>query len=140
MQVTPLAMARAFAAIANGGKLVKPTLVKDSVPVIETMNISTDALQVVREGMRLAVTEGTAVGLSSLEGVVHIAAKTGTAQTGVRNEYYNSWIVGFFPYENPKYVFVVVMERGPSSNSTGGVYVSQQFLSTLASSAPEYFD
>jgi penicillin-binding protein 2 len=140
MQVTPIATARAIAAVANGGKLVKPTLVENAPLGGESIAVAQDALQVVREGMRLAVTRGTSIGLSSLDYLTHIAAKTGTAQTGVNNEYYNSWVIGFFPYEDPKYVFVVVMERGPSGNSTGGVYVVSQFLPKLHQAAPEYFD
>ncbi|OGG68301.1 hypothetical protein A3C95_02400 [Candidatus Kaiserbacteria bacterium RIFCSPHIGHO2_02_FULL_56_30] len=140
MQVTPIAVARAVAAIANGGKLVKPTLLKDAQLSGESLTVDADALRVVREGMRLAVTLGTASGLASLEGIVHAAAKTGTAQTGAKNEYYNSWAVGFFPYEDPKYVFMVVMERGPAGNPTGGVYIVQQFLTALSQAAPEYFD
>jgi cell division protein FtsI/penicillin-binding protein 2 len=70
---------------------------------------------------------------------VHLAGKTGTAQLGYHNEFYNAWAVGFFPYENPKYVYVVVMEHGPSGNSLGGIYAMHQFLSELHSTAPEYF-
>lgn len=140
MQVTPIAMARAFAAIANNGKLISPTLVEGTPVVGETLAVSPEALTVAREGMRQAVTEGTARGLFALDPVVRTAAKTGTAQAGVRNEFYNSWIVGFFPYENPKYVFVVVMERAPAGTTTGGVYVMNQFLSRLAKVAPEYFE
>jgi penicillin-binding protein 2 len=140
MQVTPIAVARAFAAVANGGKLVTPSL-REGAPVTgETLAIDPLALQVAREGMRQAVTEGTAVGLSSLDSITRVAAKTGTAQTGVRNEFYNSWIVGFFPYEKPKYVFVVVMERSPAGTTTGGVYVMSQFLPKLHRVAPDYFE
>ncbi|MDO8624016.1 MAG: penicillin-binding transpeptidase domain-containing protein [bacterium] len=140
MQITPIEMARAFAAIANGGKLVKPTLIKDAPLQGESVAVSQEALRVVREGMRKGVTEGTSAGLYPLESFVHLAGKTGTAQTGVHNEFYNSWAAGFFPYENPKYVYVVVMEKGPSTNTTGGVYVMSQFLSKLHQTAPEYFE
>ncbi len=139
MQVTPIEIARAFAAIANGGKFVQPSLKKDAPLIGESLAVSGDALQVVREGMRRGVEEGTSIGLSSLDSFVHIAGKTGTAQTGVHNEYYNSWAVGFFPYEHPKYVYVVVMEKGPAGNPTGGVYVINQFLTKLHQVAPEYF-
>ena len=139
MQITPLEAARAIAAVANGGKLVKPTILKGITPVGQSIAIAPSALQVAREGMRLGALEGTSIGLNDLS-FVHIAGKTGTAQLGFHNEWYNSWAVGFFPYEHPKYVYVVVMERGPAGNAVGGIYVMHQFLQELHRTAPEYFE
>lgn len=139
MQVTPLEAVRAVAAVANGGRLVKPTLMKDAPLQGQTVPVSTEALQVARDGMRMAVTEGTAIGLNALP-FVEVAAKTGTAQLGVNNEFYNSWAVGYFPYDKPKYAWVVVMERGPSTNSVGGIFATYQALSELHRTAPEYFE
>lgn len=139
MQITPLEAARSIAAVANGGKLVKPTILKGVPPVGQSIAIAPFALQVAREGMRLGTTEGTSIGLNDLS-FVRIAGKTGTAQLGFHNEWYNSWAVGFFPYEKPKYVYVVVMEKGPSTNSLGGIYVMHQFLQELHRTAPEYFE
>lgn len=138
MQVTPLEAARAIAAVANNGKLMKPTILANQAPQGESIAVSPAALQVVREGMRMGATEGTSVGLSDLS-FVHVAGKTGTAQLGFHNEFYNSWAVGFFPYEHPKYVYVVVMEHGPSGNAFGGIYAVHQALTELHRDAPEYF-
>lgn len=139
MQVTPLAQARAIAAIANGGYLVKPTLVHGA-PITKTqLPLSTQAIKVVQEGMRMGVTEGTSIGLNDLS-FVEPAGKTGTAQQGVRNEFHTSWAVGFWPYDHPKYVYTVIMERGPASNVLGGIYVMHQVLTTMRHSAPEYFE
>lgn len=138
VQITPLEAARAIAAIANGGKLVKPTVLKDPAPAGQSIPVSQAALQVAREGMRLGATEGTSVGLNDLS-FVQVAGKTGTAQLGFHNEYYNTWAVGFFPYDHPKYVYTVVMEKGPAGTSIGGIYVMHQFLTALHASAPEYF-
>lgn len=138
MQITPIEAARSIAAVANGGKLVRPTVLKGQAPEGQSIAIAQSALQVAREGMRMGTTEGTSIGLNDLS-YVRIAGKTGTAQLGYHNEWYNSWAVGFFPYENPKYVYVVVMEKGPSGNSTGGIYVMHQFLQKLHATAPEYF-
>lgn len=139
MQITPLEAARAVAAVANGGKLVRPTIIKDAPPVGQSIQVSQDALRVAREGMRMGATEGTSVGLADLS-FVELAGKTGTAQLGVHNEFYNSWAVGFFPYDKPKYVYVIVMERGPSTNSLGGIYATHHALRALYASAPEYFE
>ncbi len=138
VQVTPLEAARAIAAVANGGKLVKPTIIKGKLPEGQTLAISPYALQIAREGMRLGALEGTSHGLNDLS-FVHLAGKTGTAQLGFHNEFYNTWAVGFFPYEHPKYVYVVVMEKGPAGTSIGGIYVMHQFLQKLHQAAPEYF-
>jgi penicillin-binding protein 2 len=139
MQVTPLEEARAIAAIANGGRLLTPSLIKGAAPQGESLAVSPSALEVVREGMREGVEGGgTSQGLSDLS-FVQLAGKTGTAQLGFHNEFYNAWAVGFFPYDHPKYVYVVVMEHGPSGNALGGIYVIHQFLQALHSVAPEYF-
>jgi penicillin-binding protein 2 len=138
MQVTLLEEARAIAAIANGGTLVKPTILKGGSTAGEKVPVSPANLEIVREGMRIGVTEGTSVGLSDLS-YVHLAGKTGTAQLGYHNEFYNSWAVGFWPYENPKYVYVVLMDHGPAGNAIGGIYAVHGALQELHATAPEYF-
>ena len=139
MQISPMEAARAIGAVANGGKLMTPTILANQSPRGESIAVSPSALQVVREGMRLGATEGTSVGLNDLS-FVHIAGKTGTAQLGFHNELYNSWAVGFFPYEHPKYVYVVVMEKGPAGNLIGAIFATHQALSELHQTAPEYFE
>ncbi len=128
-QVTPIQMVRATSAIANGGKLFTPNMIEGFTPIYTTVPVSSDALKVAREGMRQAVTDGTA-GAINLS-YIKVAAKTGTAQTGTRNQYNNSLIEGFFPYENPKYAFVVVLERGPASAGGQATNVMRQFFDSL---------
>ncbi len=129
MQVTPIQMARAIAAVANGGKLFTPTLVADQPSSYELVPVDQSALVVVREGMRQAVT-GALAGALNVP-YVSVAAKTGTAQTGTRNQYDNSWVVGFFPYDHPKYAFAVVLERGPEGTGEQAVNVMRDFLEAL---------
>lgn len=138
MQISVLEAVRATAAVANGGKLLDVTVQKDGPVRGETIVIDQEALRVAREGMRLGVTEGTSVGLAPLS-YAKAAGKTGTAQLGANNEWYNAWAVGFFPYDNPKYAYAVVMEKGPAGNGVGGIYVMYQVLSELRQTAPEYF-
>ena len=137
MQVTPLQAARYAAAIANGGTLLTPTLIASSTPKGTTLDVSAHALEVVREGMRLGVTEGIS-GAVKFD-FVHVAAKTGTAQIGVHNEYMNSWMIGFFPYEHPKYAYAVVLERGPAGTTSGSPAVMGQFLQWVHENMPQYF-
>lgn len=135
-QVTPIQMARATAAIANGGKLFTPTLIQGQTPTYTTVPVAAPALSVVREGMRQAVTSALA-GAINLP-YVRVAAKTGTAQTGTRNEYDNSWVIGFFPYENPRYAFSVVLERGPEGTGEQAVNVMQKLFESLHVSKSSY--
>ncbi len=138
VQVTPLEAVRATAAIANGGTLLRPTLIHDDVPEGRSIDISQESLRIAREGMRMGVTEGTSVGLNALS-YVKASGKTGTAQLGVNNEWYNTWAVGFWPYDNPKYAYAVVMERAPAGTAIGGIYVMSQTFSKMRQTAPEYF-
>jgi penicillin-binding protein 2 len=139
-QVTPLQELRAIASIANGGYLVNPRLkIASTTDVIEKKKLDFDPsfFGVVREGMRQSATDGTAKGLNTSD--VKIAAKTGTAELGVSKKMVNSWVVGFFPYEKPRYAFVVIMERGPRENLIGATYVMRQTVDYMAKETPEYF-
>ena len=137
VQVTPLQMVRAVSAIANGGTLLRPTLFASSTPVGNTVPISQHYLQVVREGMRMCVDNaGTAAALNV--GFVDVAGKTGTAQLGSHNQFMNSWVVGFFPYEHPRYAFAVVLERAPAGTLLGSPLAMFDFLSWMRDNAPEY--
>ncbi|MDO8566600.1 MAG: penicillin-binding transpeptidase domain-containing protein [bacterium] len=129
MQVTPIQMVQATAAVANGGKLFTPTLLADTAPTYTTVPVSDASLAIVREGMRRTVTKALA-GAINLP-YVSVAAKTGTAQTGTRNQYDNSWVIGFFPYEHPRYAFAVVLERGPQGSGSQAVNVMRELFDSL---------
>jgi penicillin-binding protein 2 len=137
-QITPIQLARATAAIANNGKILKPSILinKDGANVERTIDMDVNNLNVIKEGMRMAVTEGTAKGLNIPQ--VSIAAKSGTAELGVSKALVNSWITGYFPYENPKYVFTVVMEKGDRHNLLGALFVMRQTLEWMSRNTPEY--
>jgi len=131
MQVTPIQMARAIAAIANGGVLFTPSLVEGPTSKYTKVPVSSSALAVVREGMREGVTSALASALNLP--YISVAAKTGTAQTGARNQYDNAWVEGFFPYDKPQYSFAVVLERGPSGAGEQAVNVMQELFNALYS-------
>ena len=136
VQVTPVQMARAIAAVANGGKLFTPTLLANQVPSFVTVAVDPAALVVVRQGMRQGVTSALASAINVP--YIKVAAKTGTAQTGTRNQYDNSWLVGFFPYENPQYAFAVVLERGPEGTGQKAVSVMRNFFDSLYTARSPY--
>ncbi len=137
-QVTPIQMVRAVAAIANSGTLVTPHVLRTTDPDPQRIQgIDPQYYVDVRTAMRTTVTEGTAARINVP--YVHAAAKTGTAQVGRNNEFENSWVTGFFPYENPRYAFVVVMERGSSTNQTGASFVMQQVFTYMQQVDTQYF-
>ncbi|MFZ1075252.1 MAG: penicillin-binding transpeptidase domain-containing protein [Minisyncoccia bacterium] len=136
MQVTPIQMARAISAVANGGKLFTPTLIAGQTAPYSTVPVDPAAFNVVRTGMREGVTTALASAINLP--YVSVAAKTGTAQTGVNNQYDNSWVEGFFPYENPQYAFVVVLERGPSGAGEESVNVMRELFDSLHAENSQY--
>ncbi len=87
--------------------------------------------------MRLAVTEGTA---RALDMPVAMAGKTGTAELGISKQKVNSWIIGFWPYENPRYAFATVMEEGPVTNLVGSASVMRRVFDWMYINTPHYFE
>ena len=139
-QITPLNAVRFISAIANGGNVLRPSLLLggNPEPVERTIQFSDENWKVVREGMREGVTHGTSVGLNAP--YVKVAAKTGTAEIGSGKLFVHSWSVGFFPFENPKYAWAVVMEKGPSSNTLGATSVVRRLFDWMSVNTPEYFE
>ena len=135
-QVTLIQMVRAVAAIATDGILVVPHVAGQKVKTKKITEIDQQHFNLVKTGMRQAVTDGTAKGLNVPQ--VKVAAKSGTAEIGTTKRKVNSWIVGFFPYDNPKYSFVVMMEEGPRDNTIGALYIIRQLLDWMLVQAPEY--
>ena len=122
LKATPLQLATYTAAIANGGNLVKPQLVKSIVdkdgktvkefPVeIVKENIIEDSyLSTVRQAMRETILspQGTAHSLSYYS--FTSAGKTGTAETSKAGSYH-SLMVAFAPYEKPEIVVSAIIEN-----------------------------
>ncbi len=114
VQTTPLQILRLVSIIANDGKIVKPTLLKQDAPAedLESIPIKVSTLKTIRQGM-LKVTESK-YGTGQLARVdfMRLAAKTGTAQAPPRLSH--AWFAGFFPYEKPQVALVIVVEHGGS--------------------------
>ncbi|MBV9349624.1 MAG: hypothetical protein JO026_02635 [Patescibacteria group bacterium] len=134
-KVDLLQLVRGVGSLANGGTLVTPVIEARKTGTRTSVPISSGNLEIVREGMRLCVTQGICQALA-VPGV-HAAAKTGTAQVGVKNEFTNSLVEGFFPYENPRYAFAIVMEHAPSGTLQGAPSVMGTFLQWLVANKPE---
>ncbi len=125
-QLTPLELIRGIASIANGGSLVTPHLLLGLPTETIELPLKKKDLQVIQEGMRQGVLDGTGRVLN-IPGV-NIASKSGTAELGVRKDLINSWITGYFPYEDPKYAFVVIMEKGSVKNLHGAVFAARETI------------
>ena len=134
--VTPIQAVRYIASIANGGTLLTPHLVKDAPTDAFSVGIADEYLRVVRQGMRRGVESGTAAAVN-VPGI-RIAAKTGTAQLGVRNEFMNSWVVGFWPAERPRFAFAAVLERAPAGTLRGAAPAMRTFFEWLVRERPAY--
>lgn len=139
-QITPLQAVRFIAAIGNGGKLLTPQLLASSTPEIAKVGVPDEYLKVVREGMRMAVasTRSDATVKVLNIGGIQIAAKTGTAQIGSRNQWVNSWSVGFWPADNPQYAYAVVLEKAPAGTPAGAAHGLLPFFQWLLHAHPEY--
>ena len=116
--VTPLQLANATAAIANGGTLWWPHFGTNVIyedgsyqktePRALTEHISdTEAIEIVRRGMRATVAEGTGRLLADLP--VPAGGKTGTAQFGTGEP--NAWFTAFAPYDEPTIAIAVLAEQ-----------------------------
>ncbi|MCF7820125.1 MAG: penicillin-binding protein 2 [Candidatus Pacebacteria bacterium] len=124
---TPLQVANFTAVFANNGKLLRPHLVKEirsssneevvvkiNPEIIREKFIDDYNLLVVKQGMRQAVTSGSARFLSDLP--FSSAGKTGTAQWS-SNHANHAWFTGFAPYENPEIVVTILVEEGEEGSA-----------------------
>ncbi len=122
LTVTPLQVALAYAAIANGGWLPEPRLVNSASSEEWSMaddrpcrtRVLDDALAARLTGMLEAVVdEGTGKG-ARIPGI-RVAGKTGTAQRVVNgafdDEHHVAWFAGFLPLPDPQVVIVVAVEN-----------------------------
>ena len=125
--VTPLEAANGLNILAHRGKRVVPRILKDSpLRTEDVLKANDDNWQVVEDGMRRVVKEGSASALQWLP--FSLAAKTGTAEVGAAKDRINSWFMGYMPAEDPKLGMVVILEAGPRANNIGGVYVTSETL------------
>jgi penicillin-binding protein 2 len=119
---TPVQLARMIAAVASGGILIPPHLLKDATGLkFGSFPLSDDTVQQVTDGMWGVVNEpdGTTSGLVKLQNV-DFSGKTGTAQTesfDLQNRLgkhvkENGWFVGYAPRRNPEIVVAALVQSG----------------------------
>lgn len=119
--VTPLQVADVYAAIANGGSLYRPHIVKSIIgldgrkiyeapdKIVGRLNLSAAEMTSLRRGLRRVVIDGTGAGAFS-GFPVQVSGKTSTAEVAGKDDF--SGFVGYAPSEDPKYVVSVIIEQG----------------------------
>jgi len=142
--ITPIQLAQAFSAIANGGVLVRPYLTKavfdgngEEVYYGQRREVarvlSPQTAKMMRTALRRAVVEGT--GKRADVEAVKVAGKTGTAQVAHRGQYLKDVHVasfaGFWPYDNPNYVLVIVLGNPREKGYMAGAIAAPIFKSIV---------
>lgn len=143
VEVTVLQLAMAYAAMANGGKLYVPQIIREVrnaagetmfsyEPQFRPVKASAESLQVMREGMDLVVNAlgGTAFEYAHSD-KVHYAGKTGTAQVRRKRKQVvevkgwhpsrdHAWFAGYAPADDPEIAIVVLVEHGGPGGKVAG--------------------
>ncbi len=111
--VTPLQMARLYAAVSNGGWLVTPHVVERPTER-RWIGLKAGTLRALRQGLRMVVTEGTATILNDPT-LPPVAGKTGTGEDPPRPDH--AWFGGYAPAGKPT---LVIVAFGENSGGYGG--------------------
>ncbi|MBW8484072.1 penicillin-binding protein 2 [Actinomadura parmotrematis] len=135
--VTPLQLTRAYAALANGGRLVVPRLGQAVVrpdgslvrritaPAGPKLPVDPKVLAYIRGGLTGVTKSGTAAG--AFNGFdfkkVDVAGKTGTAEVYGKDD--TSWFASFAPAKKPKYAVVVMVSQGGTGATSAAPAVRQ---------------
>jgi penicillin-binding protein 2 len=130
---SPLQVAQMMAGIGNGGALPKLSLISQvqdtrgrvvqaTMPALRNeLEISPEAVEIVRNGMRDVVGQGYGTGRSGNLSYTTLAGKTGTAQWGPPSKNQRlAWFAGFLPHDQPRYAFAVLYEGKPGQTVSGG--------------------
>ncbi|MGQ9778793.1 MAG: penicillin-binding protein 2 [Bacillota bacterium] len=140
LEVTPLQLAVAYAALANGGRLLRPSIVReirtfDGRPVrrfplgqvVGRVPMNKEIREIILAGLNEVVTGGTAAGAFAGFPLdrIPVAGKTGTGQRAGADDY--SLFACFAPADDPQIVVVVVIEQG-GSGSIGAAPVARRVL------------
>ena len=133
VQVTPIQIARAYAAIANGGYLVTPHLVKkdgEFLPDKRRIKIDIDPknIQLIKSGLRKVVESGTGVSINyGVSNLPPVSGKTGTAEDG-EGGLDHAWFVCFTPSEKSELVVVAFAQNTPGGGSVHALPMAREIL------------
>ena len=155
--VTPLQMTVAMAAIANGGKLITPRVIKSVTssdgktisslsPVVLRQVVSAETAREIGDALRGVVSDRGTAAAAAVPGFT-IAGKTGTAQKvdpkgGYERGKYVVSFIGYLPAEHPEFVGLVVLDDAHTSKpelNYGGL-IAGPIFSRVAEKAAQYLD
>jgi cell division protein FtsI/penicillin-binding protein 2 len=148
LNVTPLQVAAAYAAIANGGEWIRPRVVRSIVasdgsviarfePEVVRRVVSGKVAQRLRDSLTTVTEEGGTATQAAVEGF-KVAGKTGTALRVVKSRYqqghYTVSFVGMMPAEDPAFVCLVVIDDPLTEevNRYGGTIAAPVFSKIAA--------
>ena len=151
--VTPLQMVRAFGALANGGAMMKPHIIKsysnsqgDVTSTTETsvvgQPVPAETVKTIVDILEKGVSEGG--GTKAMVEGYHFAGKTGTAQKldtkhgGYLDGQYIASFIGFGPVEDPKFVVLVVIDD-PQKGSYYGSQIVAPVFKDIVSQLVRYY-
>ena len=110
--VTPIQAVKMVATVANGGREVFPHLIKRKQEVVPQKILATRELEIIRSGMKKAVSSSSGTGCRAKVPGVDMFAKTGTAQVSGKQSH--GWYVGFAEINDKKICYSVFLENGGS--------------------------
>jgi penicillin-binding protein A len=136
----PLQMAQVAAAVANGGRLMKPQLTDRVVrkdgrvaeriePDLQSRVMKPETAEQLTAMMSRVVEEGTGTA-AALSGIT-VAGKTGTAEVGANREFTQPWFIAFAPVDNPRMAIAVTVERTTGQGGTVAAPIARQVLEAL---------
>jgi penicillin-binding protein 2 len=142
--VTPIQIALYTAALANGGILYQPQLLKEirnsagtilykTTPhVTGRLENNTKDLEIIKEGMHLVVNASDGSGRSAKNSLIELSGKTGTAEIrskGKRQQ--NTWFICFGKAKKTNYALAVLVEDGASGGQTCAPIAKAFFMKYL---------
>ena len=133
VQVTPIQLARAYAAIANGGYLVTPHLSKLNKQFILNkkpieIDIDEKNIQVIKSGLRKVVESGTGASINyGVSNLPPVSGKTGTAEDG-EGGLDHAWFVCFTPSDKSELLIVAFAQNTPGGGAVHALPMAREVL------------
>lgn len=143
VKITPIQAANMVTALFHQGRAPHPRIIqevrrsKDQVVfrfpkkyLSHTKKLKPSTVKAAQQMMRKVMTDGTA---SSIRGTQwNLAGKTGTAQTGIKGNQYHKWMIGFGPYEQPRYSVAVLVKSLKNPDDEKAKKIFRQVMNVLA--------
>ena len=133
VQVTPMQIARAYAAIANGGYLVTPHLSKQGEDFLSDqkrlkIDIDSKNIELLQNGLRKVVESGTGVAINyGISNLPPVSGKTGTAEDGEGGADH-AWFVCFTPSQKSELLIVAFAQNTPGGGSVHALPMAREIL------------